>query len=137
MVDVYATALEEQGWEIISRTDTASRQQGIDLVASRGAVTRYVEAKGFPSTVYQTGPRRGQPKPTNPATQARVWFSGALLSTMLLQSAYPEGEVVMMFPDYPTYRSLGLRLIDGLDRLGILIHLVSEDGSIEELRPQP
>jgi hypothetical protein len=50
-----ARFLISAGWTIESAADTASRQRGIDLVATKRGHRLAVEAKGYPGTVYGSG----------------------------------------------------------------------------------
>lgn len=94
-----------EGWTIVSAADTATRQRGIDLVASRGAKRLAVEVKGFPGTVYARGERAGQPKPTAPTLQAKHWLAEALLAALLVRGNNAYDEVAIAFPNMPRYRS--------------------------------
>lgn len=126
-----ADHLQREGWTIKSQADTASREAGIDLTAERDSQRLAVEVKGFPSTVYARGERAGQPKPTQPANQARQWFSHALLSVMLMRHKQPAAAIALAFPDYPTYRSLIDRTERSLSMLGVGVFLVRDGGAVE------
>lgn len=121
------------GWTIESAADTASRQRGIDLVATKGGRRLAVEVKGYPGTVYARGERAGQPKPTAPTTQARHWFAQALLTAVLVGGAEERAEVAIAFPDMPRFRDLIARSEWALRRLGVRVILVNEGGDVEEL----
>jgi hypothetical protein len=65
--------LREHGWTIDQAVDTASKQQGTDLVATLGERRLWVTVKGFPdSATNSTAP-----------TQARHWFSGAMFDVIV------------------------------------------------------
>jgi hypothetical protein len=64
--------LVSQGWQIQRVADTASREQGIDILAARDGRTLAVEMKGFPGTAYADPRRSGETKTTTPAAQARA-----------------------------------------------------------------
>ena len=81
--------LTSEGWVIESVADTASRQQGVDLIATKQTRRLAIEVKGYPGTVYARGERAGQPKPTAPTTQARHWFAQALLTAVLTGGGQP------------------------------------------------
>ena len=101
--------LQTEGWTVLATADTRSRQGGADITAIRGNERLVVEVKGFPGAVYQRGERSGQSKPTAPATQARQYFAGAILSALLHRAADQDARVVIALPDYPTYRGLVTR----------------------------
>jgi hypothetical protein len=129
--------LERGGWTVESMADTATRQQGVDIVATWPVDRRrfLIEVKGFPSTVYQRGPKAGQRKPTLPATQARVWFSGALLSGLLMLDREPTALVALGFPEFGTYSSLVNRTSASLRRVGLGVIMVRESGEVIEVLP--
>jgi len=104
------STLTAVGWLIELVADTASRAQGTDIVATRDGRRLHIEVKGYPSDTYARGEQQGQPKPTHPATQARVWFAGALLKAAVLRNDHPLDMVVIGLPSFPTYRTLADRV---------------------------
>lgn len=131
------SGLVRLGWEIRAVSDTASRAQGTDVVATKGGQRIHVEVKGYPAAVYARGPSVGERKPTHPATQARVWFAGALLKAAMLRGDYPDDMVVMGLPAFETYRNLSDRVSLTLDRADIGIIWVSEGGQVSFEPPTP
>lgn len=89
-----------------------------------------VEVKGYPSTTYDHGPRRGTPKPTQPSNQARQWFSHALLGMMLLRHRRPEAEIAICFPAFKTYESLLERTRLSFELLAFGVYLLAEEGTV-------
>lgn len=75
------------------------------------------------------------PKPTQPANQARQWFSHALLGMMLLRDRRPNAEIALAFPRFGTYGNLVARTHVSLGRLGFGVYLVDEDGQFELVVP--
>ena len=130
-----ARHLEGEGWTIERQADTASREAGIDLVAERNGQCLAIEVKGFPSNVFARGEKVGQPKPTQPAAQARQWYSHALLSVMLMRHKQPAAAIALAYPDYPTYRSLIDRTERSLRLLGVGVFLIQPDGTAEVRLP--
>lgn len=122
--------LRAEAWTILSAADTETKEAGIDVLAERIGTRLAVEVKGYPSERYMSGKRRGERKPTRPAVQARHWYAGALLTTMLTKGAHPDWTVALAFPDFPTYRSLLERTASSLRALDVEIYLVSEDGRV-------
>jgi hypothetical protein len=125
------TCLVREGWDVLRVADTASRERGTDIRAERAGMLLHVEVKGYPSKSYADLQRAHEAKPTQPATQARVWFAGAVVKVLQLRQEYPDDEVALALPDVPTYRSL-LRTIEttvAAVRLSVL--LVRDDGSVE------
>ena len=122
--------LETRGWSC-AVADTASGQHGPDIDAVHPTSGRLiVEVKGYPKTVYQRGPNKGKPKPTNPKLQARHWYAGALLSALLRKADAPDAKVGLCSPDMPTYQALIRRTSQSLKCLGLQVYLVAEDGSV-------
>ncbi len=122
--------LTVSGWIVTATADTESKAPGIDLVATRSGRSLAIEVKGFPSTTYEHGDRRGEPKPTQPANQARQWFSHALLGMMLMRDKRPDAEIAIALPDFETYRRLITRTSKSFTLLGFGVYLVAEDGSV-------
>lgn len=122
--------LARSGWTILAVADTEARAHGTDIVASRDGHRLLVEVKGYPSEVYVRGPRMGQKKPTLPATQARVWFATALMTALMLRDDNAESAVAIGLPDFTTYRSLADRVARSLERLGVHVIWVHEDGGV-------
>ena len=125
-----ARHLIAEGWTVRAFADTESKEPGIDLLAEKDDRWLAVEVKGYPSTVYDHGPKKGQPKPTHPANQARQWFSHALLSMMLLRHKRVDAEIAICFPDFPTYRSLVQRTTVSFGLLGFGVYFVAESGDV-------
>ena len=125
--------LVRAGWTIERAADTARREQGIDVIASKDGRRLAVEVKGFPSALYARGSKAGQPKPTSPALQARHWFAGALLASILTTSKLRRSELALALPDVPRYRALIEQARWALQRLGIGVYLVREGGVVERL----
>jgi Holliday junction resolvase-like predicted endonuclease len=125
-----ATYLAANGWSIIRVADTAQRERGIDIIAERDARRLLVEVKGWPSTTYARGERAGQAKPTQPTTQAAVWFAEAL-TTLIRRGAESGSRLAMGLPDMPRYRTLLFEAGWALERLDITVYLVTADGTVE------
>jgi len=123
--------LRDNGWTILRQADTATRERGIDVVATRNAVTLACEVKGYPSRSYADPRRAGEVKPTSPSVQARHWYAGAVLTAMLTRQDHAEYRVVIALPDAGTYRSLHRRTQANLAVIGIEVWFVGEDGSVE------
>ena len=125
-----AAHLSREGWTVERTSNTASREQGIDILLTKASRRLIVEVKGFPSTVYERGPKRGQAKPTHPANQARQWFSHALLSVLSYRGTTTD-EVAIGIPDSGTYRNLLEKTKEPLRILGIGVYIVYSNGSVE------
>jgi len=124
--------LEGQGWTLVQVTDTASKQQGTDIVARRSGQRLHVEVKGFPSTTYADPRRANEVKRTQPTLQVKHWFADALLKVLRLRELHPEDQVAMAFPEMPRYRSLLKEVATTLRTMRIDVFLVDEDGEATE-----
>ncbi len=131
--EAMAAWLVADGWSVDRTADTATRERGIDILATKDERTLAVEVKGYPTTTYARGEKKGLPKPTQPTNQARQWFAHALLTAVLTPAGHPDVEVALAFPDMPRFRSLIERSEWALRRLGTGIYLVREDGSVERV----
>ena len=72
----------KNGYEIIKDNSDNIYAKGEDIIVSRNGFKEIIEVKGYPTTYYVKGPKKGQLKPTNPKLQAKHWFSEALLSSI-------------------------------------------------------
>jgi hypothetical protein len=115
-----AAALQTAGWTIEAQADTARKTPGKDIVATRGQDYLWVTVKGFP-----VGTAR-----TQPATQARHWFSHATFDVALYRGEDVAVALAVAVPDFPTYRALARR-VAWLRRAAPFAMLwVSEDGTV-------
>jgi hypothetical protein len=130
VVESIAQFLAQNGWMIISKADTRSKERGIDIQASKDGRTLLVEAKGYPSKCFRDPRRAEEVKPTNPINQAQQWYSHALLKVMRLQTKHPEAAVALGFPDFPRYRALFEETQCGLAKLGLAMLTVRVDGTV-------
>lgn len=118
------------GWAVLSVANTATKEHGLDIVARRGDVTVGIEVKGYPSRFYAEAGREGEQKPTQPATQARVWFDSAVVAAMRLRTSQPSLTSVVALPDFPTYRRLASGIAWALERCEIQVWWVSASRTV-------
>jgi hypothetical protein len=121
VVNAVARNLTSRGWKIEGQANTYSREQGVDIRASKTGAVLLVEAKGYPSTSYRDPHRANERKATNPTNQAEKWYSHALLKVLRLQTANPQAKVALAFPDFPRYQSLFAETKVGLSKLGLAL----------------
>lgn len=124
-----------EGWTIVSAANTATRQRGIDLVATKSTHRLAVEVKGYPGTVYARGEKAGQPKPTAPTLQAKHWLAEAILTALLAGGTNDYTEVAIAFPNMPRYRDLIDKIRYAIDGLRLKVLFVEEGGQVIELGP--
>lgn len=123
--------LEREGWSVSRMADTRTKERGLDLEASRDGRVLIVEAKGYPSRTYSDPRRVGEVKPTNPTLQAGHWYARAILAAIRLQAKNPHAVVALALPDFPRYRALIDQTRWGLEKLGIALLTVGEDGRVQ------
>lgn len=125
------TALAGAGWRILSVANTATKEHGIDVIASRDGQTVGVEVKGFPSRGYADPARAGEVKRTSPSTQAGHWYSQAVLAAMRLRGKEPTWQSVIALPDFPRYRDLHAETAGSLAAAQIEVWWVDQAGAVQ------
>ncbi len=125
------TALAADGWRILSVSNTATKEHGIDVIASRNGQTVGVEVKGFPSRGYADPARAGEVKRTSPSTQAAHWYSQAVLAAMRLRGKEPAWRAVIALPGFPRYRDLYAETTESLAAAQIEVWWVNETGTVQ------
>jgi hypothetical protein len=122
--------LAADGWHIDRVADTASREQGIDILATKDGRTLAIEVKGFPSRSYADPRKADQVKATNPSVQARHGYAAAMLQAMFMRQEHPDYEIAVAFPDVPTYRTLHQRTRGSLADLRVATYFVAASGRV-------
>ena len=93
---------------------TATKEHGIDVIASRDGQQIGIEVKGYPSRNYADPARAHEAKRTSPSTQAVHWYSQAVLAAMRLRGKEPTWRSVIALPDFPRYRDLHAETVNSL-----------------------
>jgi hypothetical protein len=132
IVDALARHLAVQGWSIDSKADTRSKARGVDIQASKNGSVLLIEVKGYPSKEYRDPLRAAETKRTAPSSQAQQWYSHALLAALRLQTKNPAARVALAFADFPRYRTLFAETREGLERLGVDVFIIGENGDVWE-----
>lgn len=122
--------LRREGWEILRSADTARRERGVDIEATRGTETVAIEVKGFPGLHYADPRRAGERKKSQPSTQAKIWYGSAILAAMILRTRRPGVRAVMAFPDFPRYRELYRQTAGQLLKCEIELWWVTREGNV-------
>lgn len=130
VVDAIVAHLKSQGWVIEFVANTEIQEHGADVRATKDGQLLLVEAKGYPSECYVRGERKGQLSRTNPNNQARMWYSHVLLAVLLQQDKEPKAKLVIGLPVQRVYLNLLGRTVNALDKLGVDVLLVHEDGKV-------
>ena len=113
--------LTRSNYQIKAVADTATKQQGKDIVAlAADGSTLWVSAKGYPEGTIKTNPR----------TQARHWFAHALFDLVLWHGEEESAALALALPEQKTYRNLSYRSRWFLTALGARVFWVNEDGNV-------
>jgi hypothetical protein len=127
--------LRREGWQIVRSADTARRERGIDIEATRGTETVAIEVKGFPGRNYADPRRAAEKKRTQPSTQAKGWYGHAILAAMITRTQRPDVRAVIAFPDFPRYRELYRQTAGQLQKCEIELWWVTEEGNVTVAAP--
>lgn len=92
--------LVSQNCHIRSVADTATRQQGIDIIAEKNGKKLCVSVKGFPNAT----PR------TNPSVQAGHWFKQAIFDMIDYRERDKNVMLALALPDFPRYRKMAAKI---------------------------
>jgi Holliday junction resolvase-like predicted endonuclease len=131
VVEALARYLESNGWVIVNKANTRSKERGVDIHALKGQTALFVEVKGYPSTNYRDPKRAAERKPTNPTNQSQQWYSHALLKALRLQTKHPGSKIALGLPDFPRYRALFDETKMGFERLGLALLTVKANGDVQ------
>jgi len=92
--------LVRNGYQIRSVADTASRQQGIDVVAELNGTQLWVSVKGYPKGTART----------NATLQAGHWFKQVIFDILDYRGKSKDVSLGVALPDYPRYRSMAQKI---------------------------
>lgn len=135
VVKAVSAYLQKEGWTVKRTANTETREAGVDIHAQKSSEVLLVEVKGYPSTVYERGERKGQPKRTNPPTQARHWYGEVLFSAILRQAEHPTATVAIALPKFTPFTNLVRRMRHALTKLGIVVYVVEDSGTVKVISP--
>ena len=123
-------ALAAAEWRIVAVANTATREHGIDIVATLNEASVGVEVKGYPSRQYADPARAHETKRTTPNTQAGHWYAQAVLAAMRLRGNEPTWRSVIALPEFPRYRNLHAETFGSLNAAELDVWWVQRDGSV-------
>ena len=112
------TWLSSRGFAVRQAANTATREQGIDVIAgSSSGRDLLVTVKGWPEE--------------SADVQARHWFAGTLLDLVLYRGDYPDAQLGVAFPDgFTTYKTLARRTAWLAEAVPFSIFWVAEGGDV-------
>lgn len=88
--------LSLHNYQIRSVANTATHEQGIDIIAEKNGKPLWVSVKGYP---------KGTAK-TKPSTQAAHWFKQVIFDIIKYRGLDKNVSLAVALPDFPRYRSL-------------------------------
>lgn len=118
--DTVVKYLQAQGYRIVRVADTAAHETGKDIVAQGPAGLLWVTVKGYPE---------GTDK-TNPSTQARHWFAGALFDIVTWRGEDTQVGLALALPDFPSYRKLAAKTAWLQPAAHFSVLWVGQDGTV-------
>lgn len=116
--------LEAHGWRVLSTADTATKETGIDVKAVDPTEREWwITVKGYPE--------RKPTKTTNPATQARHWFSHALFDVVMYRTKDDGVRLGVAMPaPFPTYEALARRTAWLREAAPFVYFWIGADGAV-------
>lgn len=131
--DLLVAHLISRGWQILSMSDAERRERGVDVLARLEHRTLAIEVEGYPNPTRERGLRRGDREAADPAAQAMHYIGDALFTVTRWRDVFPERESAIALPDVPRYRDLIAQRRTALQRLGVGVFLIAEDGLVSEV----
>jgi hypothetical protein len=128
VINLLCEHLGTDGWKIVSKA--MPDQRGTDVVATRAGVRLEVEAKGEGSSKADAK-RFGK---LFDQAQVKVHVGEALLKALAVVSE-GRAQAGIAFPDSRRHRSIVAPVRPALDRLGITVFWVSENGRVSAEGP--
>ena len=127
VIDAMVSHLKGKGWDIntISRTD----QHGIDILAKKGRSSLAIEAKGGTSN------RRGSSRYGKPfTTSQKLDHVSCALYTAVGVVSDGKHKAGIALPSDPKHTELIRRIKPALKTLKMIVFLVDEDRTVQELK---
>ncbi|MNR86722.1 hypothetical protein D3C72_175770 [compost metagenome] len=118
-----AAWLVDNGYSIQSVANTATKEAGKDIIAVDSEGTElWITVKGYPNATERT----------NPSTQARHWFCGAIFDLVQYREERKDVALAAAFPDgFTTYRNLAERTTWLKEAAPFSLFWVAEDGHVK------
>ena len=115
--------LSSTGWRVTQVIDTASKAQGVDVIAEKNSQELWVTVKGYPKGT----------SATNPSTQGRHWFSQAMFDVVRYRTKRSDIAIGVGLPDgFTTYLNLAPTVEWLHEAAPFVFYWVSEDGAVRE-----
>jgi hypothetical protein len=115
--------LSSTGWRVTQVIDTASKAQGVDVIAEKNSQELWVTVKGYPKGT----------SATNPSTQGRHWFSQAMFDVVRYRTERSDIAIGVGLPDgFTTYLNLAPTVAWLHASAPFVFYWASEDGAVRE-----
>jgi hypothetical protein len=111
-----------QGYQIRSVADTASHQQGIDIIAERDGKQLWVSVKGYPQETDRT--------PSS--MQAGHWFKEAVFDIVEYHERDKNVSLALALPDFPRYRNMANKITWLKPVANYTYYWVNESGQVAD-----
>jgi hypothetical protein len=124
-----AKYLREMGYKVQQENRSKdSEKSGMIITASRYFKKEIIEVKGYPHC-HPNQLHSATPK----ATQAKTWFTEALINSFVNFASFENAELGMALPNVSRYQAIIKNLTDYFtaNELYFRIYLVNEDGSVD------
>jgi hypothetical protein len=95
-----------------------------------------IEVKGFPGRDFADLRRVNEKKKAHPSGQAKGWYGSAVLAAMLTRSKMSHARSIIALPDFPRYRNLFRETAESLEKCGIELWWVTEEGGVTLASPK-
>lgn len=112
--------LESQKYTILQAVNTASHQQGKDIITESSGGLLWITVKGYPKGTTRT----------HPTVQAGHWFKEALFDIVRYRGEDAEVALAIALPDFPRYRRLTYKVSWFQPVARFSYFWVNEDGTV-------
>jgi hypothetical protein len=123
--EVVVHFLKRQAYAIASTANTATKEQGKDIVAYQGKHLLWVTVKGYPRGTLRT----------SPSLQAGHWFKHAVFDIIAYRGENEDVELGIALPDYPRYRKMSGKIKWFQQVANFKYFWVNQDGKVEVEEP--
>lgn len=126
---------KENGYSILKDNSHNIQARGEDIIISKHEQKEIIEVKGYPSSTYTKGTKKGKLKSTNLKLQAKHWFSEALLASIFnyqRQKTKCNIKLALAFPLEDKYKELLGKVEDFFSdhNIDFRVYFVDKNGQV-------